>query len=142
MARLTLDFKGFDEVLKKLNALEANIKPIAEEALIKTHEIVTKKAEDAMADPNLPARGKYSTGDTKLSLKRDTQIKWNGTEASIPVGFNIKKGGLPSIFLMYGTPRMVKVQPLYDAFWGDETEGEILNTQKQVFNKALEEWEG
>lgn len=142
MARLTLDFKGFDEVLKKLNTLEADIKPIAEEALIKTHEIVTKKAEDAMADPNLPARGKYSTGDTKLSLKRDPQVKWNGTEASIPVGFNIKKGGLPSIFLMYGTPRMVKVQVLYDAFWGDETEGEILNTQKQIFNKALEEWEG
>lgn len=142
MAKFSLDFAGFDEVLKKLNKLEADTKSVADEALTKTHEIITKKAESAITKGNLPAGGKYSTGDTAKSLVRDPKITWKGTEGSVSIGFNIKKGGLASIFLMYGTPRMVKVQALYDAFWSEQTEGEIMNTQKEIFMKALEEFEG
>jgi len=43
---------------------------------------------------------------------------------------------------MYGTPRMIKDQALYDAFWSEQTEGEIMNVQKEIFYKALEELEG
>lgn len=142
MAKFSLEFAGFDEVLKKLNKLEADIKPVAEEALTKTHEIITKKAEAAIQKSNLPASGKYSTGQTERSIKRDAQITWSGTEGSVSIGFNIKKGGLASIFLMYGTPRMVKDQALYDAFWSEQTEGEIMNVQKEIFYKALGELEG
>jgi hypothetical protein len=142
MAKFSLDFVGFDEVLKKFAKLEADAKPVADEALTKTHEIITKKAEAAIAKANLPAGGKYSTGDTEKSIVRDPKITWKGTEGSVSIGFNIKKGGLASIFLMYGTPRMVKVQELYDAFWSEQTEGEIMNTQKEIFMKALEELEG
>lgn len=142
MAKFSLDFVGFDEVLKKFAKLEADAKPVAEEALTKTHEIITKKAEAAIAEQNLPAGGKYFTGDTKKSIVKDPKITWKGTEGSVSIGFNIKKGGLASIFLMYGTPRMVKVQELYDAFWSEQTEGEIMNTQKEIFMKALEEFEG
>lgn len=142
MAKFSLEFAGFNEVLKKLTKLEADIKPIAEEALTKTHDIITKKAEAAIQKPNLPASGKYSTGQTERSIKRDAQITWSGTEGSVSIGFNIKKGGLASIFLMYGTPRMVKDQALYDAFWSEQTEGEIMNVQKEIFYKALGELEG
>ena len=142
MGKFSLEFAGFDEVLKKLTKLEADIKPVAEEALTKTHEIITKKAEAAIQKPNLPAQGKYSTGRTAESIKRDAQITWSGTEGSVSIGFNIKKGGLASIFLMYGTPRMIKDQALYDAFWSEQTEGEIMNAQKEIFYKALGEFEG
>ena len=141
MAKVAVEFAGFDEVLKKLNKLGADTKQITEDALQKSFDIVTKKAEAAIAKPNLPAGGKFSTGRTEESLTRTLEVTWTGTEASAPVGFNIKKGGLPSIFMMYGTPRYMKVQVVYDAFYSSATEGEVLNAQREVFFKAMEELE-
>ncbi|MBQ5684449.1 MAG: hypothetical protein IIV27_02295 [Clostridia bacterium] len=141
MAKVAVEFAGFDEVLKKLNKLGADTKQITEDALQKSFDIVTKKAEAAIAKPNLPAGGKFSTGRTEESLTRTLEVTWTGTEASAPVGFNIKKGGLPSIFMMYGTPRYMKVQAVYDAFYSSATEGEVLNAQREVFFKAMEELE-
>ncbi len=141
MAKVAVEFAGFDEVLKKLNKLGADTKQITEDALQKSFDIVTKKAEAAIAKPNLPAGGKFSTGRTEESLTRTLDVTWTGTEASAPVGFNIKKGGLPSIFMMYGTPRYMKVQAVYDAFYSSATEGEVLNAQREVFFKAMEELE-
>lgn len=141
MAKVAVEFAGFDEVLKKLNKLGADTKQITEDALQKSFDIVTKKAEAAIAKPNLPAGGKFSTGRTEESLTRTLEVTWIGTEASAPVGFNIKKGGLPSIFMMYGTPRYMKVQAVYDAFYSSATEGEVLNAQREVFFKAMEELE-
>lgn len=141
MAKIAVEFAGFDEVLRKLNKLGADTKAITEEALQKSFDIVTKKAEAAIAKPNLPAGGKYSTGKSAESLTRTLEVTWTGTEASAPVGFNIKRGGYPTIFMMYGTPRYMKVQALYDAFYSSETEGEVLNAQREVFFKAMEELE-
>lgn len=141
MARIAVEFAGFDDVIKKLTKLGADTKQITEAALQKSFDIVAKKAEEAVAKPNLPAGGKYSTGETEESLTRTLEVTWTGTEASAPVGFNIKKGGLPSIFMMYGTPRYMKVQEIYDAFYGSATEGEVLNAQREVFYKAMEELE-
>lgn len=140
MAKLSIEFNGFDEVLKKLNELNADTKNIADEALRKTHEIVTKKAKRAIQKGNLPAHGKYSSGLTEDTLVTEPKITWNGTEGSVKVGFDIYKGGLPSIFMMYGTPRYMKVQELYDAFWGEQTEGEIALAQQEVFTKAMEKY--
>lgn len=142
MPHVNLEFTGFDEVLKKLAKLGADTEKIAEEALIETHKIITAKAEAAVAKSNLPAHGKYSFGDTEKSIKRDPDITWKGTEGSVAVGYNIKKGGLPSIFMMYGSPRYMKVQAVYDAFYGDQTIGEVRNAQQEIFYKALEEFGG
>lgn len=126
-------------MLKKLEALEKDTKQVTEEALTKAHEIVTAKAEAAVGQ--LPAGGRYSRGDTAASLQRIPKIKWSGSEASVEVGFNIRKGGLPSIFMMYGTPRYMKVQAMYDAFYSSQTEGEVINAEKEIFLKAMGELE-
>ncbi len=95
-----LEFDGFDEVITRLNKLNANTKVIAEKALKKSHSIITKKSEEGI---NLHK----DTGDTEKSLYREGKVEWAGTLASIGVGFSISKGGLASIFLIYGTPRHV-----------------------------------
>ena len=141
MAKIAVEFAGFDAVLKKLNQLEADTKKITENALQKSFDIVTQKAAAAIAKPNLPAGGRYSSGRTEASLLRSMNVTWTGTEASAPVGFDISNGGLPSIFMMYGTPRYMKVQAVYDAFYSAETDGEVLNAQKEIFYKAMEELE-
>ena len=139
LARMSLSFEGLDEMMKKLERLDKDTKQVTEEALTKAHEIVTAKAEAAVRQ--LPAGGRYSRGDTAASLQRTPRIKWSGSEASVEVGFNIRKGGLPSIFMMYGTPRYMKVQAMYDAFYGSQTEGEVINAEKEIFLNAIGEIE-
>ena len=146
MARMKVEFEGFDEVMKKLKHLDADVHNITDKALRETHRIVTDKAEQAMAGHNL-------TGQTIGSLRTDAEIIWRGEVAEVPVGFDIKAGGLASIFLMYGTPRhgpygrtpgargghpgTQAVRELYNAFYGAGTRNEVRTAQEQIFYAAL-----
>lgn len=121
-----IEFEGFEEVIAKLSKLNGDIKGITEKALKETHKVITKKAETAIAPHK-------QTGATERSLKRNAEIMWAGSEASVEVGFDLSNGGLPSVFLMYGTPKMKKDQNLYNAFFGNKTKKEIMELQESIF---------
>lgn len=142
MPKLKVEFDGFDRVLAKLTKLGGDAKKVTEEALRETHSIVTANVENAMAPSNLPAGGKYSEGVTLESLRRSANIEWQGDVASVPVGFDIKKGGLASIFLMYGTPRMSPAKNLYNAFYGTKTRKAVTAAQEEVFWNEIRRLEG
>ena len=132
-----LEFEGFEEVIDKLAKVNANIKKIAEKSLIESHKLITKKAEEAVQKANLPAKGKFSQGDTLNSLYKDAKIEWEGTLASVKTGFSISKGGIASIFMIYGTPRRMKNQKMYNAFWGKKTIEEVKAKQEENFYNEL-----
>ena len=129
-SKMGIEFEGFDEAIKRIEKLDGDVKAITEKALKETHKIVTKYAEEAIIPHRL-------TGATEKSLKRDASIEWSGTEAKVPVGFSISKGGLASIFLMYGTPRMKKDQKLYNAIWGTKTHDDVLKAQEDIFYEEI-----
>lgn len=124
--KMQLEFDGFEKLISKINKMGGDVKGTTEKALKETHKIVTEKAEIAIA----PHR---DTGRTERSLQRNARIEWLGDVGSVEVGFNLKEGGLPSIFLMYGTPKMKKDQKLYDAFYGKTTRNEIIQAQQNIF---------
>ena len=132
-----IEFEGFEEVIYRLSKLGANVKGTTEKALKETHKLITQKADEAVQKANLPAKGKYSTGATEKSLVREAEITWEGTEASVKTGFSISKGGLASIFMMYGTPRHMKNQKMYNAFFGSKTKKEIIKLQEDIFYDEL-----
>lgn len=132
-----IEFEGFEEVISRLSKLEANVKQVTEKALKETHKVITEKAEEAVQKSNLPARGKFSTGATEASLVREPEIHWVGTEAYVKTGFSISKGGLASIFMMYGTPRHMKNQKMYNAFFGSKTKKEVMKIQEDIFYDEL-----
>lgn len=140
--KMSIEFEGFDEVVTQINNLNGNLKAITNKGLQKTHEIITEKAEEAIQKPNLPAKGKYSTGKTEKSLKTEAKVEWNGTVASVPVGFSISQGGLPSIFMIYGTPRYMKNQKMYNTFWSSKTHNEVIAAQEEIFFEELRKLEG
>lgn len=121
-----IEFEGFDEVIAKLTQLDGDIKGVTEKALRETHKIITKKAETAIAPHK-------ETGATAKSLKKNAEISWGDGTASVETGFSIRQGGLASIFLMYGTPRMKKDQNLYNAFFGSKTKKEVTEIQEDIF---------
>ncbi|HIZ16859.1 MAG TPA: hypothetical protein H9675_04745 [Firmicutes bacterium] len=128
--KLSLNFDGFAEILNKLEKLGKNSNDTAETALIESKHYVHKNLEDAMAAHN-------RTGQTERSLHYQDKIEWTGSIAEMGVGFDISGGGLPSIFLMYGTPRMSPDKKLYNAIFGNKTRKEISEIQSDIFRNYL-----
>lgn len=135
MPKMKVEFEGFDEAIKRLTKLNGNVKDTVEKALEKSNRIIREKAGAAMQPHN-------ETYATIRSLKSDAKVEWVGTEAIMPVGFDISKGGLAHIFLMYGTPRMKKDQKLYNAFYGSSTRNEIHKIQKDIFYDEIRKLDG
>lgn len=134
-----LQFSGFAEMTARLDELQGDLQRTTEDALIKSKEVVTAKLLEATNKANYPAQGKYSTGRTRQSIDTTQNVMWQGTTAEINVGFDLKKSGLTSIYLMYGTPRMAKVQAIYDAVYGSRVKAEIKRIQKETFDAAIKE---
>lgn len=130
MPKFEVKIDGFDEVIAQLEELESDAKKVTEEALKATHAHVTQKLEKAV-------KPHKQTGVTERSLKKDAEINWFGSTAKVNVGFDISKGGLPSVFLMYGTPRMKKDPKLYATLYGKKTEKEIKEIQEDMFYDAI-----
>lgn len=147
-----LNFDGVAELSERLEALGGDLKAVAEAALDFIPEDVNPKLHAAMVKHN-------KSGATNRSIVEDAQVTWTGNVASIDVGFNLKKGGMPSIFLMYGTPRHApgnqyggpvrqgaQEHPgtkadteLFNAIYGTKAQKDIATKQQKIFTKAIEE---
>lgn len=141
MARnaIGLKFDGWTEYmdnLRKLGGTTAMRKGV-EAGLKASKEHVNGKIEKAMSQ--LPAGGKYSKGRTVRSIDTDVNVKWEASTGEIKIGFDLKKSGLTSIFLMYGTPRMKPVKGLYEAIYGDDTQKEIAEIQQKEVEKVIKD---
>ena len=137
-AKLKLDFPLYDQLKSRLDEIggKATEKAV-ESALKKSADYATDQLASAMIPHN-------KTNTVSDSLSRDSQVEWTGTEASIKVGFNIAEGGLPSIFLMYGTqlhgqPHVTPDRRLYDALYGTATKKQIQKIQEETFFGAIKE---
>lgn len=128
--KIGLEVKGFEELISNLEALNGDTKRAVEGCLRVASDTVAAKAKPAMS-------GHRQTGKTAASIVSHEPVKWQGTLASIEAGFNLKNGGMPSIFLMYGTPKMPKDQALYDAVYGSRTRREIAKRQKAIFDGMI-----
>ena len=132
---ISVENKIFAEYAERLDKLGGDIKGVVDKILQDAHATVTNEVEAAMMKHN-------KSGDTSKSILRDSKVQWTGTTASIRVGFDISNGGLPSIFLMYGTPKHEPGHPgtdadkaLYDAIYGKRQARNL----REMSIKAMEE---
>lgn len=130
--KMTIEFEGFDELLSELKRLEGDAKAVAEEALTETQKIIAKHTREAM-------KTHHRTGKTEGSIIEKSAPEWSGFTAAAGVGFKIREGGFPSIFLMYGTPKYPKDVKLYNAVYGSGVKKEVEAKQKEVFQRAIAE---
>lgn len=138
--KFSIEFEGFEGLTKELKALEQDIKPIAEEALIATHAYITPLIHERMKRNYMPSKGKYM--GNRAIAKEDEQIiddpniDWNGEQGSIDVGFDLDKGITP-IFMIYGTKKTKAVTGLKSTIYGKKTKDEIAKIQEKIFYEAL-----
>lgn len=140
--RISIDFDGFDEMAERIDKLAglAGLQKAVEKGLKASKDYVNAEAEKAMQKSKLPAKGKYSKGDTLQGLDRNTSVNWKdgGTYATLKIGFDLSQN-ITSIFLMYGTPRMAPDKALYNAFYSAKTKRTVKEVQKEVITEYLEE---
>lgn len=142
MSKFSIENEQFKQLEKQLEALAGydGVIRATENALKATDDYVTKEVDKAVANSKFNFE---RTGTTKKSIDRDKTVEWNGTVASAKAGFSISKGGLSSIFLMYGTnPKNGEgVKPdtnLKNAAKGQGIHRDRINKlQQEVFNKVI-----
>lgn len=135
--KITVDFNGYDVIKKQLDALGGDATKRAIESALKASQQVVAQQVSTALKPH------YESGDTEKSIIFNSPVEWTGDAAQIAVGFDINGGGLPSIFLMYGTklhgqPHIEPDRNLYNAVYGSQTRKKIMEMQEQAFNKVLE----
>lgn len=135
--RIGLQVKELDYYMAHLDELGNGdaMKRGVEAALKASKQHVNPLIKKAMA--NLPAQGKYATGRTEESIDEEMTVDWQGMRASIKVGFDFKKSGTTSIFLMYGTPKMPPVNGLKNAIYGSKTQKELAAIQEEALQKVI-----
>ena len=136
--RVSFEFPMFDTLRKQLEEIGGNaLDNAVEKALIESHSYVTKQLENAIAPHN-------RTGKTAGTIDKVPEVIKAGTEYYTDVGFDIGAGGLPSIFLMYGTqvhgqPHIAPDRSLFNAIYGAATKKQVQAIQEQAFFETIEE---
>lgn len=135
--KLEFDFPMLKKLQKQLEEIGGNaLDKAVDKAITDSHAFVTKQLEDAIAPHQ-------KTDRTERSLDKKADIIKTGTSYSADVGFHITEGGLPSIFLMYGTkvhgqPHIAPDKKLYNAIYGTATKEKVKEIQAQAFFETIE----
>lgn len=134
--KLTVDFSNFADYLERLDNLGGitAMKKGINAGLKASKNHVNEQLRIAVSNNKLPRKGKYSTGKVAASIDETVNASWKGLTASIPIGFDLKKSGLTSIFLMYGTPRMKPAKGMKAAIYGTKAKKQ----HKEIVAAALE----
>ena len=88
-----IETKGFAELAAKLDKITDNIESVICEALENAGEDVGNDTLKAVEDSNLPAKGKFSKGNTKETVILNPKASVNGLTVEIGMGFDKTKNG-------------------------------------------------
>lgn len=137
--KLTLDFPMFDTLKTQLDKAGGNaLKTAVDNALKTSNSYVEAQLKAAIAPHH-----RYGTVEESLDTRPD-QVEWFGSSASIQVGFNLNEGGLPSLFIMYGTkvhgqPHVKPDKKLYNAIYGSRVKNQVKKIQEEAFLSIVRE---
>lgn len=134
---IQIDGSAFADYAEKLDRLGADLQKVFDEALLKAGTKVQADVVSAITPGNLPARGKYSTGDTERSVL-EPKVTWAGSLGEIKLGFDKTKPGAGG-FLITGTPKMAPDHQLAQMFTTKKYENDIKKEIRQDLQKAIDE---
>ena len=140
MARNTmkLDVGGFEELAMKLKKLGGDVQSVVTDALEQAGDTIEWDTKEAVAKAHLPAKGKYSKGDTEKSIVSQPKVTWSGGVASIGVGFDYGKDGAGG-YLITGTPRMKPDQALLRMYKRKKYMAKISAEMQEIVVDAIGE---
>lgn len=129
---MTLSTKGFEALLERIQKAGGDINSAAERAL-------TESAEPFYADLKAGIKKHHQTGLTEKSLYDPTKPVWFGDKVMLKVGFDLSHGGLPALFIEYGTPKQ-KPDPFIKLAI-ERNQRLSKKIQKKILTEVLEDLE-
>lgn len=133
-----LNFDEFNDLLTEFDGLGGNLKPVVTKALEDVADTVEADTEKALVKSNMPAQGKYSSGETEKSMVRNAKVEWSGTIAEIGLGFDFDKPGAAG-YLISGTPRMKPNKELQRIYKRKKYLKDIQNDMSNTVIEAIDE---
>lgn len=135
--KLELDFSMLKTLQSKLEEIDGALDRAVTIALEDSNALIAQQLENAMTKHR-------KTGKTESTILKNTDVLKTNTEYSANTGFKISQGGLPSIFLMYGTqvhgqPHIQPDRELYNAIYGAATKKKIQEIQANAFFNTIDE---
>lgn len=122
-----VEMYGVSDLLKQIEAAGGNVDAAVQKAVDKSLEVVGSKMQDFML-------GHKDSGETYASFEQ-TETRVNDGRVEAMVGYNVKNGGLPAIFLDVGTP---KRKPYFFRYYAVEnSRQQIEEIQKETLNEIL-----
>ncbi len=130
--KIGLAVDGIEELMERLEQAGGKAEQAAEKCLKESAKIIAPKLHQDM-------KKHHRSGKTEAAIIDNPDVEWEGTTASIKIGFDIDNGGLASVFLMYGTPRMPKDPKLYRDIYGSAVKKEIKKKQEEIMQQEIAE---
>jgi hypothetical protein len=122
-----VDFVGSSELLKKIEAAGGRVDEAVKKCVDNSLEQVGMKMQLFMMEHR-------ESGDTYASYEQIKAVS-KGNEVVAAVGYNVKEGGLPAIFLDVGTP---KQKPHFFRYYAVEnSQKQIEEIQQETLNEIL-----
>lgn len=131
-SKFAFNFKAMEELAANIEAADGDLQKAADSALKATHGLITPKLGSNI-------KRHHATGDTEKSLDKQPHVEWlTPLKAQVNIGFNFEEGGWPSIFLMWGTPKMAPDVALRDAAFAPKIKREVIKIQREALEKVLQ----
>lgn len=136
-AKIGIDWEngGFAEYAEKIDRLGGDLRRIFADAMEQVAEKIQADTESALASGNLPAKGRYSHGQTKESLV-EPRVNWSGYIAEVPLGFDFTKPGAGG-WLITGTPRMQPDAALNKIYRSNSYFRKYQKEVKEIFEREV-----
>ena len=137
-SKFAFNFKEMADLAERIENAGGSLQEACDKALKATHAYITPQLSAGISRH-------HSSGDTEESLERAPRVEWvSPLKAQVNIGFNLADGGLPSIFLMWGTPkRKASEMPvdiaLKNAAFGPKVKREVAKLQREALEAVLQE---
>lgn len=129
-SKCKVTFTGFEEILQDIEKLGGDMPQVIEKAVLKSGEIATQEYLKVVD------KHRYS-GITEESVVEDLKVENDGRKIVLKTGFDLKKGGLASIFLDRGVPTVKPVKYVQKIKRNKAVKGAIEETLEKEWKKLI-----
>lgn len=135
---LSIDFGVFSDFAEELDKLGADLKEVFGDVMEQEGETVAEDTKEAVKDANLPAKGKYSQGDTEASIIMEPKVEWSGSVGEIGLGFDKTKEGAGG-WLITGTPKMAPDYELEQIYGRKKYERQMVDSISDYLQSEIQD---
>lgn len=130
-SKFAFQFDEMYDLADKIEKAGGSLQDAVNDALEKTHDLIMPPLSTGIARH-------VDSGDTKESLVRMPNVTWiSPLLAQVNIGFNLDEGW-PSVFLMWGTPKMAPDKALKNAAFGPSVKRKVAKIQKEALEAFLQ----